>query len=58
MITDNKISQILTDMANSVAHEILLLLPSDKALVMLDKLGVIDHLVSSSRNGTIIKIII
>jgi hypothetical protein len=49
IITDNKkISQILTNMANSVAHEILLLLPSDKALIMIDRLGVIDHLVSSS----------
>ena len=58
VITDNRsISQILIDLANSVVKEMVLLLPNDKALVRIDKLGIIDSLVKASQNGVIVKII-
>ena len=44
-------------MVNSVAHELLLLLPNDKALVRIDKLGIINSLIKASQKGVIIKII-
>jgi two-component system sensor histidine kinase VicK len=51
VITDNsKISQILIEMINSVVNEVLLLLPNDKALVRIDKLGHIDSLKKASQN--------
>jgi two-component system, OmpR family, sensor histidine kinase VicK len=58
IINDNKrISEILTDLAKSVVNEVVLLLPNDKALMRIDKLGVIDSLLKASRSGAIIKII-
>ena len=58
IINDNKrISEILTDLAKSVVNEVVLLLPNDKALKRIDKLGVIDSLLKASRSGAIIKII-
>jgi two-component system, OmpR family, sensor histidine kinase VicK len=53
-----KISQILIDLAKSVTNEMLLLLPNDRAMVRINKLGVIDYLVKASKeNGASIKII-
>jgi signal transduction histidine kinase len=58
VITDNtKISQILIGLINSVVNEVLLLLPNDKALVRIDKLGIIDFLIKASQNGATVKII-
>jgi two-component system sensor histidine kinase VicK len=58
IINDNKrISEILTDLAKSVENEVVLLLPNDKALMRIDKLGVVDILLKASRQGAIIKII-
>jgi two-component system, OmpR family, sensor histidine kinase VicK len=58
VITDNKkISRILIDLVNSVVNELLLLLPNDKALVRIDKLGIIDSIIKASQNGAEIKII-
>jgi two-component system sensor histidine kinase VicK len=58
VITDNKkISRILIDLINSVVNELLLLLPNDKALVRIDKLGIIDSLIKVSQNGAEVKII-
>jgi len=58
VITDNnKISQILIDLMNSVVKEVLLLLPNDKALVRIDKLRIIDSLIKASQNGATVKII-
>jgi two-component system, OmpR family, sensor histidine kinase VicK len=58
VITDNKkISQILIDLINSVVKEVVLLLPNDRALVRIDKLGIIDSLIKASQNGVIVKII-
>jgi two-component system, OmpR family, sensor histidine kinase VicK len=53
-----KISQILIDLAKSVTNEMLLLLPNDRAMVRINKLGVIDYLVKASKeNGASVKII-
>jgi two-component system, OmpR family, sensor histidine kinase VicK len=53
-----KIGQILIDLAKSVTNEMLLLLPNDRAMVRINKLGVIDYLVKASKeNGASIKII-
>jgi two-component system sensor histidine kinase VicK len=53
-----KISQILIDLAKSVTNEMLLLLPNDRAMVRINKLGVIDYLVEASKeNGASVKII-
>jgi signal transduction histidine kinase len=58
VITDNeKASQILVDMTKSTKREALIFLPNDKALVRIDRLGIIDYLVKASQNGVIVKII-
>lgn len=57
VITDNeKASQILVDMTKSTKRA-LIFLPNDKALVRIDRLGIIDYLVKASQNGVIVKII-
>jgi two-component system, OmpR family, sensor histidine kinase VicK len=54
----NKSSQILLDLAKSVKEEALLLLPNDKAMVRVERLGVIDYMIKASQeNGAAIKII-
>ena len=58
VITDNeKASQILVDMTKSTRREALIFLPNDKALVRIDRLGIIDYLVKASQNGANVKII-
>jgi signal transduction histidine kinase len=58
VITDPlKASQILVDLAKSVKREALFLLPNDRAMERVDKLGVIDHLIKASQNGATLKII-
>ena len=58
VITDNeKASQILVDMVKSTKREALIFLPNDKALVRIDKLGIIDCLVKASQDGANVKII-
>lgn len=58
IINDTKrISEILIDLAKSAVNEVVLLLPNDRALVRIDKLGVIDSLLNASQNGAVIKII-
>ena len=49
-ITDHEVaSRILIDLAKSVKKEALFFLPNDKALVRIDKLGVIDYLIKASQ---------
>ncbi|MFZ0328206.1 MAG: HAMP domain-containing sensor histidine kinase [Nitrososphaeraceae archaeon] len=49
---------VLIDLAKSVRKEALLILPNDKAMIRVDKLGVIDNLIKvSQENDAIIKII-
>ena len=50
-------SQLLIDLAKSVKKEALFFLPNDKAMVRVDRLGVIDHIIDASQNGATIKII-
>ena len=58
VITDNeKASQILVDMIKSTRREALIFLPNDKALVRIDRLGIIDSLIKASQNGATVKII-
>jgi two-component system, OmpR family, sensor histidine kinase VicK len=58
VITNNeKASQILIDMTKSVRRKALIFLPNDKALVRIDRLGIIDSLLKASRNGAEIKVI-
>jgi signal transduction histidine kinase len=52
-----KVAQILIDLVNSAANEIVLLLPNDKALVRIERLGIIDSLVRASQGQIVIKII-
>ena len=52
-----KASQVLIDLIKSVKKEALLFLPNDKAMVRVDRLGVIDHIIDASQNGATIKII-
>jgi two-component system, OmpR family, sensor histidine kinase VicK len=51
------VCRIFVDLASSAKEEMLALLPNDKSMVRLDKLGVIDHMIMASQNGAIIKII-
>jgi two-component system, OmpR family, sensor histidine kinase VicK len=58
IINDTKrISEILIDLAKSAVNEVVLLLPNDRALIRIDRLGVVDTLLNASRNGAVIKII-
>ena len=45
----NESTQILLDLAMSVKHEALILLPNDKAMVRIERLGVIDYLIKASQ---------
>jgi len=53
------ISQILVDLAKSVKKEALLFLPNDKAMVRIDKLGIVDYLIEASQKSdtTIIRVV-
>jgi two-component system, OmpR family, sensor histidine kinase VicK len=52
IMTDHeKASQVLIDLAKSVNNEALFFLPNDKAMVRIDRLGVIDHLIKVAQNG-------
>jgi two-component system sensor histidine kinase VicK len=53
------ISQILVDLAKSVKKEALFFLPNDKAMVRIDKLGIIDYLIKASQKSdtTIIRVV-
>ena len=58
VITDNeKASQILIDLGKSVKKEALFLLPNDKAMLRLDRMGLIDYTIKASQNGATVKII-
>jgi signal transduction histidine kinase len=53
------ISQILVDLAKSVKKEALFFLPNDKAMVRIDKLGIVDYLIKASQKSdtTIIRLV-
>jgi two-component system, OmpR family, sensor histidine kinase VicK len=59
VITDHeKVSQILVELAKSVKQEALIVLPNDRSMVRLDRLGVIDHAIKASQvEGAEVKII-
>jgi two-component system sensor histidine kinase VicK len=58
VITDNeKASQILIDLAKAVKKEALFFLPNDKAMLRLDRMGLIDYTIKASQNGATVKII-
>ncbi|MGI8833983.1 MAG: ATP-binding protein [Nitrososphaeraceae archaeon] len=58
VITDNeKASQILIDLAKSVKKDALFFLPNDKAMLRLDRMGLIDYTIKASQNGATVKII-
>jgi two-component system sensor histidine kinase VicK len=53
-----KTSQILTELVKSIKKEALIFLPDDKAMVRIDKLGIINYIIRASReNEATIKII-
>ena len=43
-------TQILVDLAKSLKKEALFLLPNDKSIVRIDKIGIIDYLIKASQN--------
>jgi two-component system, OmpR family, sensor histidine kinase VicK len=45
------VSQTLVDLAKSVKKEALFFLPNDKAMVRIDKLGVVDYLIKASQKN-------
>jgi two-component system sensor histidine kinase VicK len=54
VISDHeKASQVLVDLAKSVTKEALFLLPNDKSMVRLDRLGVIDYLIKAAQKDSI-----
>jgi two-component system, OmpR family, sensor histidine kinase VicK len=59
VITDHeKVSQILVELAKSVKQEVLVVLPNDRSMVRLERLGVIDYAIKASQvNGADVKII-
>jgi two-component system, OmpR family, sensor histidine kinase VicK len=50
-------NKILLELSRSVKKEALFILPTDNAMIGVDKLGVIDCLIKASQNGATIKII-
>jgi hypothetical protein len=50
-------NQILVDLAKAVKKEALFFLPTDKAIIRVDRLGIVDYLIKASQNAAIIKII-
>jgi two-component system, OmpR family, sensor histidine kinase VicK len=50
-------NKILLELSKSVKKEALFILPTDNAMIRVDRLGVIDSLIDASQNGAIIKII-
>ena len=53
VISDHeKASQILVDLAKSVKKEALFLLPNDKSMVRMDRLGVIDYLIKAAQKDS------
>jgi two-component system, OmpR family, sensor histidine kinase VicK len=53
VITDHeKASQVLIDLARSVKKEALFFLPNNKAMVRIDRLGVIDYLIKVAQDHT------
>src|ERR687888_1857419 len=59
VITDyQKAGQILVELSKSIKNEALILLPRDKSMVRLDRLGVFDYIrIVSQENGAEVKII-
>jgi two-component system, OmpR family, sensor histidine kinase VicK len=58
VITDpEKAIHTLVDLAKSVKKEALFFLPNDKALVRVERLGLIDYAVKASQSGATVKII-
>jgi two-component system, OmpR family, sensor histidine kinase VicK len=58
VITDpEKAAQTITDLARSVKKEALFFLPNDKALVRVERLGLVDYVVKASQSGATVKII-
>src|SRR5215469_4006563 len=58
VVTDHQIaSQLIIDLAKSVKKEALFLLPNDKAMLRVDRLGIIDYLIQATRHGAEVKII-
>jgi signal transduction histidine kinase len=59
VIADHKkAAEILVDLARSAKKEVLMLLPNDRAMVRMERLGITNHLIQAShKNGTQIKII-
>ena len=59
-ITNHEVvSQILVDLAKSVKKEALFFLPNDKAMVRIDKLGIVDYLIKASQKSdtTIVRLV-
>jgi hypothetical protein len=52
-----KASQILLDLGKSIKKEALIIIPNDKALIRLDRLGAVNYPLEASKNGAIIKLI-
>ena len=57
IIDNERARQVLIDMTKSIKREALILLPNDKALVRIDRLGIVDALLKASRDGATTKII-
>lgn len=58
VVDSEKISQILVDLTKSAKNEMLLLLPNDRAMVRVNKLGVFEDLLNVSKiKGVTVKII-
>jgi signal transduction histidine kinase len=57
IIDNERARQVLIDMTKSIKREALILLPNDKALVRIDRLGIVDALLKASRDRATTKII-
>jgi two-component system, OmpR family, sensor histidine kinase VicK len=57
LTNSEKLSQVLLDLVRSAEKEVLIHLPNDRSMMRLERLGVIDDIIETSKNDAVVKIL-
>jgi two-component system sensor histidine kinase VicK len=57
LTNSEKLSQVLLDLARSAEKELLIHLPNDRSMMRLERLGVIDDIIETSKKDVVVKIL-
>jgi signal transduction histidine kinase len=57
LTNSEKLSQVLLDLARSAEKEVLIHLPNDRSMMRLERLGVIDDIIETSKKDAVVKIL-